>query len=596
MHSKYRLLLSFAVALLALSCSIMKKDDPEKEVRDYLVSFQTSLTGKDEDILAQFQVDQSAEALLKAVRVLQNTDSYIVCDFQVGTAGLRFEPGKVQVYIPTQLSIKGLERRDTANHVLTLWLTRGKDSYFISQFDGEPFYQSFLKLKNSVEWEAQQAVAMGERQPIYTRAHELEATFDSVIWFANSKQETYFYVTKGPWSNTFLHIDETPYPPTTKMGLTDSRGNVIIPLEYERIGALNFLPGNLVEVMRAGKVGYFDVARKVQVAEPLYDFIVPYSNLYLVKTDTTYGWLDQAFLYHTGFPTPAAGQWLKNFDFLQQPILIAAGKQTFCEIPSERFAGNGLLPMPSYLYKFGVFQEIESGISTTTVPIEGWSEYVESLGSRLERIGEKLSVIVTSIRERYLEGREEFYDRSLITVVTNTQEALGIQQVPLAKLSLRKIDTLLEVSGGTELNEFSTDVEEGFQGELNSNRYFYYSLSPSGKLSPLTSDRRFPQTQFVKLDSSYLKGDFYVLNSETGDTERAAYLSSYTLTYMMNELLAANGYRFSDVENVQRFVFERWYVPKFTDLAECEAQMNAIDRHNLEFLRRMLAARPEPAM
>jgi hypothetical protein len=596
MRSKYRLLLSVGVALLAISCSIMKKDDPEKEVRDFLGIFQTSLTGKDEDILAQFRVDQSPEALIKAIRVLQNTDSYVFCDFQVGDAGLRFESGKVQVYIPTRLSIKGLDRKDSANHVLTLWLTRGKDNYFISQFDGEQFYQSFLKLKNSVEWEAQQAVAMGERQPIYNRAHELEAVFDSVIWFANSKQETYFYVTKGPWSNTFLHIDETPNPPATKMGLTDSRGNVIIPLEYDRIGALNFLPGNLVEVTRSGKVGYFDVARKVLVAEPLYDFIIPYSNLFLVKADTTYGWLDQAFLYHTGFPNPAAGQWLKNFEFLRQPILIAAGKQTFCEIPSGQFAGNGLLPMPSYLYKFGVFQEIESGISTTAVPIEGWSEYVESLGSRLERIGEKFSVIVTSIRERYLEGREEFYDRSMITVVTNTHDALGIQQIPLAQLSVRQIDTLLEVSGGTELNEFSTDVEEGFRGELNANSYFYYGLSPSGKVTPLTSDRRFPQTQFVRLDSTYLKGDFYVLNSETRDTERTAYLSTYTLEYMMNELLAANGYRFPDVENVQRFVFERWYVPKYTELAECEAQMNAIDRHNLDFLRRMLAARSAPAM
>lgn len=582
--------LAFAfLALSLVACSVLKNDDPEKEARKFLQEFQADLSKPDDELLTKFNVSQSRDAIIMALRVLQNADPFIVCDARITDATLTIEKEHVKVEIPTRFSVKELDSQDTAAYTLVLWLSRGeRDGYVISIFDGEPFYQAFLQIKNRNQWEAGQETALEDRFPIYEKARELEKTFDSVIWYVPYMNANYFYVVRGTWRNDFLNTITPKRDTTARMGLVDGDGNIIIPIEYSLVGAINFLPNYLVEVTKAGKVGYFDFARRKLVVPAVYDIIIPYNTQYVVKNGSAYGWLDDRFIYHEGFSSVAAENWVKNFEFLKQPVLIAPIRQAFCEIPSEDYAGNGILPMPSYLSKYGVFKEIESDISTTDVPLHGWSEYRELTGTALEKISDRFTALITGFRERYLEGREEFYDESKVVLLNNQQDTLSISRYGISSIVLHRIDSnLLEVRG-----QPSYSMDDSFL-EMNLPAYHYLSLS-GNTVTRLPSDRQFPQTQHVRLDSSYLMGEFHVWNNDTHAEQTTSFLSEKTITYMRDELLASNGYRFPEVERVQEFVYHPWYTPKYTDLVECEAQMSAIDRYNLAFLNRVLE-RMKPA-
>ena len=96
--------------------------------------------------------------------------------------------------------------------------------------------------------------------------------------------------------------------------------------------------------------------------------------------------------------------------------------------------------------KHGIFDEIEGNISTTKVPVNGWTDYKETTGSFLESITEGIQAVVTTIRERYLDGREEFYNSSTLVFVNEKLDTLHVATISGEEVSMHPIDsTLLEV-------------------------------------------------------------------------------------------------------------------------------------------------------
>src|SRR5690349_88005 len=71
-----------AVVLVAVvaACSVLKKENSEKDIRVFLTTFQSSLGSSDDEILKFFETRQSKEAILSAVKVLQNKEhEFIEC-------------------------------------------------------------------------------------------------------------------------------------------------------------------------------------------------------------------------------------------------------------------------------------------------------------------------------------------------------------------------------------------------------------------------------------------------------------------------------------------------------------------------------------
>jgi hypothetical protein len=259
---------------------------------------------------------------------------------------------------------------------------------------------------------------------------------------------------------------------------------------------------------------------------------------------------------------------------------------TFCEIPSADQTGNGLIVPPSYLSKHGIFNEIEGNISTTKVPVNGWTDYKETTGSFLESITESIQAVVTTIRERYLDGREEFYNSSTLVFVNDKLDTLHVASISGEEVSMHPIDSsLLEVR--TPHDFWFGEYEAG--DESNLYQHTYFSIGSNNEITQLKSNRLYPQTQFVMLDSSYLTGNFLVYSSITQKEEPTNFLSVRTLTFMRDEILASYGYTFHDKEKIAQFQqIGTWYTPRYLKLEEFENKMTTIDRYNLKFLNKIL--------
>lgn len=585
MFSRYLIIkIAFGIILFTAACSILKKEDPEKEIVAFLTTFQNTLSQSDEAILDLFDAKQSKESILSVVKILQNKEhEFILCTALYSQPQISKEETGIKVVIPVTFAPQNIEEDFHEETSVTFWLKPGKDSFVITKLEGEEFYKSFAGIRGNLEWSVDRIRELKKREQIYTRAAELQQRYDSVIWFATHEKKNYYYVVNGNWTNYFY--DDNPKSSNYTMGLVDEAGEVIIPVEYELIGTLSFEVPGMVEIKKEGKAGYFNLETRQLVIPTAYDMIIPYTqdnSFALVKQDSIYGWIDRTYQYHEGFPSENSARWVKNFEFLRKNLKLKSDSRTFCEIPNQQGAGYGIIMPPSYLVATGVFREIVGGISTTPVPLNGWTDYVETQGTLLQSVTDKINAVITTITERYIDGREEFYTYNRLTLVDGKQDTLAVSSFYTSgEIVFRKLnDSLLEL-------KCDQDSPEGSEfDEYNIPVYTYFSMSEDLSVNSYTSHRSFPQSQFVKLDSTYLSGKFKVWTEE-GERE-SNFLSLATITYMRDEILADYGFRFADATTQERFKYYNWYRPQYDKVEDFQEQLSDEDRHNLDFLNRMI--------
>ncbi|MBL7858965.1 MAG: YARHG domain-containing protein [Cyclobacteriaceae bacterium] len=583
--------LLFCICLITVTqCTILKKESPEDDARNFLISLQGDMDRTDGEILSKFQVKQTREAILTVIAILQNTDPFIVCDAPFNNAKITLSGETIKAEIPVTFRLKNLDNEDATTSTLTLWLSSRKDSYVVSQVEGEEFYQAYSLIKNRNQWEAEEKLALQQRLWIYENAIQLEQQYDTVIWYATYNNQNYYYVVKDHWENYFLNYQTRDVKNVNaKMGLVDAKGEIIIPMVYELIGSIGFVQPDLVEVMQDGKIGYFNIKTRQLVLEPVFDLIIPYgyNNVWaVVRRDSTYGWLNKEFQFNAGFPSERIEQWFTTFEFLKKSIQLKAGQQTFCEIPRRDFAGSGIIIPPAYLSRYGIFKDIEGNISTTNIPLNGWTDYKETTGSFLERISENINAVVTTIRQRYLDGREEFYNSNTVLFVNKNLDTLGTASLSGNEVSIHPVDSsLLEVRTPHDYWFMEFDVCE----ESNLFHHDYFAITKDKGIQQLKSKRLFPQTEFVKLDSSYLVGSFHVYDSKAQKEVSSSFLSTKTITFMRDEILASYGYAFPSPDRQKQFQdIGNWYTPTYSKLDDVQALLTDIDRHNVIFLNRVL--------
>lgn len=579
--------------VVAISCTVVKKNDPEQEVRSFVQSFQGSLVSPDEQILKYFEGAQSPQVILSVIKILQNKDQFVTCLPDFAGARVTIDENNIRVDVPVVLKFKDDESGENSSEVIfALWLKAKDKSYVISKLEGEPLYQAFTTLKNNNEWAIERKLALQERLWAYEKARELEQRFDSVIWYTTYNNTNYFYVVEGSWENFFISYNTREQTNVNaKMGLVNAQGEVIIPLEYDLIGTLSFDRGSIVEVKKDGRTGYFDIEARKLVVPADYDMIIPYpTDETLVKRDTAYGWLDKDWQYHAGLPNDRARNWVANFGYLKGTFTFNRDTHAYCEIPSEDHAGFGILIMPAYIVRAGLFPEIKAGVSTTKIPLNGWTEYVKTDGSLLEKITDNVSALVTAITQRYIEGREEFYQENRVVFFDAKHDTLGVADLTGGELTIRHIDsTLVEVVTPSGWEDYvDADVDE-----LPIHAYFQLG---ENHITRLKSTRLFPQTQFVKLDSSLLAEKHSRYNQETEMSEEVVGVSLKTLFYMRNEILATYGYRFKPEDNADSFLEKDGYEPRHDSIEEFKDQLTEIDRHNLAFLEKLIGLMQQKAV
>lgn len=584
--SSNKTLLLFAITLTAFaSCTILKNNDSEKNVRIFLTQFQNSLNGPDPEIAKFFTGGQVSDAARAAIKVLQNKETpFVTCRANFTNAVITEEAGAVRVNIPVVFVINDPESSTQTSDTLVLWLALKTDHYVITKVDGESFYETFSSARYETQWKDDARKDDEERAVVYEKIEKIKTLFDSVIWYTTYKEVNYFYVVKGAWINYFADGSKKGKINTgAKMGLVNEHGEIIIPIEYDLVGTIGFDRPNIVEVRNNGKWGHFDIKTKQLAIPATYDMIIPYtSDVIIVKQDSSYGWVGNDLVYHSGLADSTTLKWVHHFGYLKKNFSFDRGSYALCEIPLDQRSGYGILLPPSYLVANGIFGDIEGGIGNSRGP--SWKEYIKTAPTILDKISAGVSALITSVTERYIGGREEFYEENRITFVNSQQDSLGVAVVEGGEVRVRQVDsTLIEVvaRAGQEYYFGDADVDE-----LPYHSYFLLRTDQS--VMPLHSDRLFPQTKYVKMDSTYLLQKRMQYSPEQRAMVEVSEVTLKTWIYMRNEILNDYGYRFKPSDDAEVFTGGDYH-PVHDSIEDFADEMTETDKHNLAFLDKIIS-------
>jgi hypothetical protein len=613
----FQSMLAAALIVWVSSCAILQRETPEKKARKFVLAFQKSLSQPDAEVLKFFGPDQSRESLMAAIDILQNTDSALlscIADFDkmsivlvpVGEEIMGYSYGAfqtlgkvetegqyVRITIPASLLPIGNEA-GTQQTSLTMMLKDVDGQYIIYQLEGDGFYNAFTSMKHDIQYASHREAEIKEREAIYELARGLEEKFDSVVWYAQYNGKVYFYAITGQWNEEALYPQNGMERPDFKMGLVDETGKEIVPIAFEMIGTLGADQENAVEVKSSYGYGYLSLDGDTLVP-PEYEQIIPYpqAGVWIVQAEGRYGFVDDRGKFTEGFINANAKQYVEDFAFLPSQGTINSENYALCESPRQEGAGTGHFISPSYWVAAQLFEPIQFGFTTTAIdaPVGGWTEYVE-FGTFFKTISDGIGVVVASFKERYLEGREEFYEHDNLLFTDADHQIVSKENINGENIEVKKIsDAVLEVSMTNTPLYFEMT---GMDGQLQSPRSYKYYQIDGSRVTALESNRFHPETEFVKLDDSYITGDFKIFNEASGQWDVTGSLPATTLEYMRNEILAGYGMTFQNEETRGYFENQKWYTARYQNEADFEAELTEIDRHNLLFLAKSLSDRVEP--
>ena len=439
-----------------------------------------------------------------------------------------------------------------------------------------------------------------------------------VPYFANTYRGTFFLIQ----NKQEVYASENKISTKLRFGLLDSKGNQLLPLEYERIGNPGFIVDDYMELKQNGKYGLFNYEKNT-VIKPEYDAIYPSkimeyiaigqkgSSFYKIYPDGT----SKAFADDQ--PAPNYARLLKTYRYNLESEQFGMWISTdpFDYMKEEYFLSYAyaMIVSPSYLQRLQFIPDISftGGLK--------WSEFGK----------DSIDVTVVDTRKR----NESTYSM-LSSFYTYVAEARGTET---HRRFLTTFDTKNTIKASKELfnydnyllmntcsNELSTpkvkflndsvvEVRNYVENEIGGipyqwyTKYEYYSIATDGKVSSL-GNGLFPMTAAIVLTKEHFKGCFThgmndeeIANSEIYDEDMGGvpiniytdHVSLADLAYMRNEIYARHGMKFTDPELTAVFKSFKWYKPKRNSV---NGLLTPIEKKNLQLiqlLEKELKSNPE---
>ncbi|NOS91325.1 MAG: WG repeat-containing protein [Cyclobacteriaceae bacterium] len=590
---------------IVAACSIVRKEKLDKDAEQFLADFKNVLTKSDAEILAMFFSGQTEEEILSGITVLQNKDTTVSTSIRYAEATAKWEDGYLLIDVPVQIDAKGEEM--VVKHLTLKLIQKKARKFYINRFGGEEVYTAYQSLKYQVENRDLLAKRLQALKVFYDRAMELQKNFDSVVWYTQFKDTTYYFAVNG----TFVLDSLNGKSPTTfKMGLVHENGKIVVPVEYDLIGNPSINIPDAVEVKRDGKVGYFDLTGKMLVPAE-YTWVVPYEDgesKALVKKDTVFGWLDASYQFHENFPSEKAEKYIREFTYLTEKKFVFGGdhQQLIVNLAqNERYnyESRGIIVAPGFLVNNNIFDWVQTDFITLK-PNEDkifsfGNAYKENSNQFSFNLSESFDLLLNSIETRYIGGRGEFYTTSKINVVDKNQRFISSVDV-----WGNEGFTFKRVNENLYQASYLAYYEEGpsptFK-EINLPAYSFFKFENS-KLERVASSRLFGFTKYVKMDSSYITGNFKTYDYSLPENQRegtSTMLSRETLEYMRIEILASYGYLITNEVYLENFQMagnldDQKYYPKTLDYQTHYTRASEIDKYNLDFLAKILGPIAKP--
>lgn len=580
------------ICLLAFvtACSVSNKNDLDKDLKVFLTDFNNKLSQSDEVIWKQFMTLQNKEEIFKVIRVLQNRESKdISTKIITDDLLIHWDEGLLILNFPVYFYQNGnYVERD----YLLMKLIRKNDKYFIVQMQGEDFYLGFNRVKYQTEENANLDIQKSRMKFYHDKAIELQKKCDSVIWFVNYKNETFYYGINGIYDfDSLIKTNHGDF----KMGLLDSLGNVVVPFEYDLIGTPGIALDGFIEVKKGSKIGYYNL--KGEMVLPVeYDWLVPdedAKSTAIVKKDSIYGWLDKEFNFTPGFLTEKSERKIMDLEYLtENRFSLGSEHQSIITrilppISPYLYQSSGLIIPSNYFVTQGIFSQIEAGYITAKSDsyYEMGNLELENTNSKLYSITDKIYAFVADFKNRFVGGRSEFYTTHKIFFLDEKKKVLtSVDAYGENDFKFRKINEGLFESSYLADNMGPNDLFE-----QNFPDYNYYSFDGE-KLMTLKSNRRFSFTQFLKIDSSYLSGKFFTWSEAKGQGN-SEFVSVETAQIIRDEILASYGFVFPE-GYPNSFSHYDWYKAYTSSYDGVYKIASDIDKHNLDFLTRIVGSKP----
>jgi len=589
------------------------------EINQFLNGFNNRVKeGNTDSLMAYFETGKSPKVLKRLVNLLEGKKGVNGKEKPVFSLSLDVDASDIKIanadFITATIPVKFThDSVDNKQSTLILKIHKiGPHQFKIMRFDARQLLVDYVAYENYVQnkFLDEQIVFSPITLAGFKTAEQLKTKYDSVIWFAHVNEKTFFYVIKGKWdARKDINREKDSVIEPYKMGLINPELREIIPVDYDLIHNIGATFPGLVEVEKENKRGFYDLQGKI-IVPVNYDQIFPIDddhNLAVLKNGPDYFYLKKDMTISEKVDIKIADFFPKITDLANQYNIYKKALSVVTEYNS-RDDNGAVYISPSYLSDLNIVYKI---IDFKNPLRKGRYDLVhENYEVRYSGAGREtpnwLLASFYSIRDYFLGGRSEFYDKKNLLVIDKKNDKVFIQDIgtdysPSGEGSLagnvcdinniKAInDSLYEVKAGAVLWIDLYDTTKSIVGGT----YYHYLVVKGDKLVELPNNRNFGFTKYVKMDDSYLSGCYNMVTSN-GNNQKKTNIDRITvemLRYMKNEIYADYRYQFKD---------KRWQavfleMASYDDRGEnnkpnnvsVDDSLTVIDKYNINWINQKL--------
>lgn len=418
----------------------------------------------------------------------------------------------------------------------------------------------------------------------------LDSTYSKTPYYFEKKGLQFFYVVNGTWK---APSENGTFPKGSfKMGITNAEGEVILPVEYDKIFSPDITAFNWVEIEQNGKYGLVNY-QTGQIIPCEYDILFPSLNIdeYLVigqKDGKLFS------LQEDGKSAPIerkgslykdyVNKWKYDANMAGQPILVN------CYNLNE-YDGNGISYMPSFLLQLGFKPEVSDGYiyrkdDDEFVEFGTYTTINEIQNTR--KANKNTWGVILSFFESVADARGGTESKSYHLTTSDNQHNL--------------IDSKLILKGKHNWHHYfcSNQNQYSFLNDsliltetIEDTGYLYpkydimlkrtlYVITTDGQIKTLDSNRFFEFTKYVRINEDYFQGCFTKnIRDDNYNLIASEHLDIEDLDIMRNEIFADYGYKFKTDKWANYFKHKHWYKPLYEDVTD---QLTETDKANIEVI------------
>jgi len=616
------LLLVTVVAIIVRSRNMAKPQ--QGEVAEFLKQFDSNLkAGNTDSLRNDFEIPKKLAVLTRLINVLANKTGFKGNEPPLFKLALDIDHSDIRILnneMAQALIPVNFTSDSAATKISVLKLKVHKISahnYKIVQVDANKLisdysaYNSLIKSKTLTDKDLYSEATL----KAFETSAQLKKKYDTVIWFSHFNNKTYFYVVKGKWDMDLdiYHYKDTVIGPY-KMGLVGPDMKEIIPPDYDLIHTIGATFPGLVEVEKDSKKGLYDLEGK-NVLPAIYDELLPVedqNNLAVLRNGNDYFYLKKDMSVSDKTDLKVADFFPKVKKMRDSYNLYKNALEVVTEYNSRENHEALYIP-PSYLVDLNLIRKVE-GFKNPLRKIgneETNIDYNVDFSNNIKSDNNWLEASFYSIRNYFLGGREEFYDKKNIVIVDAKRNRLFAQEIRINYMPEEGPDSLenCDINAIKVINDSLYEVRAGATlwfdlydstKTLTSGTYYHYLAIKNNKLVELRDSRIFGFTKYMKMDDSYLDGCYTITvgtgYENKGQTKKINHLTPELLRYMKNEIYADYGYQFKDkrwmavFQDMDSYGYDQATKGPKKPNVSVDDSLTDIDKYNINWINQKLKA------